>query len=348
MYRRNYFIELLLSVFFMLIIVNTSNSYAVSVKNIYSANVSPSDDEALKKALEQVLIKVSGVTIILENPIIKSSLKNPKKYIIKTSYNKDVTKVDFSAAAINNLVRSSEFSVWQENRPQIIYWIALNEDNKKTLLTQEKLLNDYKLQDINYLIHKSQERALPFVFPIEDLAISSTISINQVWNKDTDALLESSKSYMADVIVAINIYQDDLGFWNSDWTVLFNNEQDSWSLQDLYLKQVINKGVDKITNFLMEKYISNNKNASYIYTVEVNNVDTYNKLQYLIKNIRKNSIVKNVAVKNVQGSKVNLEITAHGDLAKLKNSLGLSSFLSVAKNNNDKSEQSKLVYKWVA
>jgi hypothetical protein len=325
-----------------------SSSYAVNVKNLYSDEIAIADDSqdtkitATHNALAKILVKVTGTTSVLEHKHAKAALAEPEKYVAKSrSFKKTadntttkILHIDFAPVAINKLVKEMNYEIWSDSRPQIIYWLAIENNHKK---------QQPSAQELKFIAEKSAQRAVPYTFPIEDLSVSSNISLNQIWNKDLAAIKEASKSYMADVIVIAKFYQDDLGYWISDWSIVSNNKEYAWSLQDLYLQQIFNKGIDKLSNLLMEQYTSNTLNQLRVYTVEIDKVDSYSKLQYLLKNFQKNSLVQDVSIKSVQNDKVLLQISAKADFVKLKNSLQLANFLS-----DNSSDETRLIYKWRA
>src|SRR6185437_11072211 len=116
--------------------------FAVRVHSIYQAQIpvpsqsSPVRFQAAKAGLAQVLVKVSGDSLILESkPELKASLDRAGSWIQEYSYSvlPHVTKsmpylltMRFDAEAVNKLLLESGSPIWGQNRPLILVWLVVD------------------------------------------------------------------------------------------------------------------------------------------------------------------------------------------------------------------------------
>lgn len=202
---------------------------AVEITQLYQARVgveSQSNSErtrALREALSQSLLRISGDDQMLQHPRVQQALRNVPDYIMQFGYQQRSEQlelwVQFDQEKVNQLIQSAESGIWSNLRPELLLWMV-REDER----LQRQLLGRDEASDVlNRLRITAQQRGLPVKLPLLDLNDSMAITALDVWGRFDDALTFASARYPHDGIVVARIYQAEPSFsdaqWVADWTL---------------------------------------------------------------------------------------------------------------------------------
>ncbi len=93
---------------------------------------------ALKKALRQVFVKMSGSTSVLENAGVKAALTSPQSLLrsYRFSFDKGRTYyvAEFDQAKLNELLQREMLPLWGDRRPETIVWLAQEDENETRVI----------------------------------------------------------------------------------------------------------------------------------------------------------------------------------------------------------------------
>lgn len=205
----------------LFIIFISYSTQAIEINNLYQVRVdvkgqSKSEkDEALKEAMQQVLVKVSGKVATLQTPEIQSQVSSPNQYIKTYSYDKAqngqglLLKVDFAKNKIDALLSRYKQSLWGASRPLLLVWLADSSSrNKRIVSVEDEIIKPY-------FIRAMDERGLPITWPYADNIDTSKLSFNQLWALDNNAISIASEGYNPDVILSGRI-QKQPSIWRFD------------------------------------------------------------------------------------------------------------------------------------
>lgn len=165
--------------------------------------------QALKKALRQVIIKLSGSADVITNPGVKAALSSPQSFLRSYRFGFEGDKTfyiaEFDQAKLSALLQREMLPLWGAVRPETIVWIAEErEDGSRTILDESSVstLNDT-------LEHTAKERGVPISFPLMDLTDSVNITTFDVWGRFVEPLRFASTRYATDNIIGARIYKND-------------------------------------------------------------------------------------------------------------------------------------------
>ncbi|MDZ7643959.1 MAG: DUF2066 domain-containing protein [Woeseiaceae bacterium] len=106
---------------------------AVQVESLYTARVPlPTDepdarDTAYERALQQVLIRVTGAEDAAFSPELKALFPNPARFVLQYRPGEDNTLwVSLDGAAIEKVLRQARLPVWGPERPLTVLWLAVD------------------------------------------------------------------------------------------------------------------------------------------------------------------------------------------------------------------------------
>jgi hypothetical protein len=315
---------------------------AVEVEHLYSASVIAVDNQSnrtlQKVAFAEVLVKVSGNATIAANPVIKKALINAREYLVKQAEERvdgeRYLQASFNEQKINRLLRSSEFGVWSQNRPQQVIWLVVDENFSRSVKGESD--RDYA-DFINAIKAQADKRAIPVLFPVMDLDDQLQVSSSDLWGQFTGPVELASTRYGADnyIIAKIIKQNDDYQLtWsmygrnnsNQPYEVWLNGESEG------ELAAIGRKLTDSLANHLGERYsvkASGNDEVVFLNVAAVNNITDYAKLIAMFSEL---SAVAQVDLDTVAGSSVQLKLVLLGTQQDLLTELSLDPRIQSTEN----------------
>ena len=164
---------------------------------------------ALKKALRQVFIKMSGSTRVLDNPGVKAALSSPqsllRSYRFAFDNNRTYYIAEFDQAKLNDILQRELLPLWGDRRPETIVWLAQEDENETRVILEESLNTDLQ----HALKQTAKERGVPLSLPLMDLTDNVNISTYDVWGRFVEPLRKASMRYSVDNIIGARVYRND-------------------------------------------------------------------------------------------------------------------------------------------
>jgi hypothetical protein len=242
-------------------------AFAVQVSGLYQTEVSVAGQgpeerrRALRSALTQVLIKVSGQRGVTGNAGIEAALKDPARYVQQYRYrvvgddtapaaaHAQVLWAQFDRDAVNRLLRDSGLSVWGRERPAVLVWLAVEEGGRRRLLG-----SDEGGERVAALQGRAAARGLPLVLPLLDLEDQSRLRVTDVWGDFQDTILAASGRYASDAVLVARAYRVLPGLWEAHWTLLQGESAVAWTTQADVPGALLEEGVDHAADTLAAQF----------------------------------------------------------------------------------------------
>jgi len=315
---------------------------AVEVEHLYSASVmavgNQTNRDLQKVAFAEVLVKISGNATIATNPVIKKALLRAREYLVKQAEERvdgeRYLQASFNEQKINRLLRSSEFGVWSQNRPQQVLWLVVDENFSRSVKGE----NDTDYADfINAIKVQANKRGIPVLFPIMDLDDQLKVSSSDLWGQFTDPVELASTRYAADnYIIAKIIKQND--DYELNWSMygrsntnqpyeIWLNGQGQGELESIGIALTNN-----LANHLGERYsvkASGNNEVVFLNVDAVTGITDYAKLIEMFSEL---SAVAQVDLEIVSGSSIQLKLVLLGTQDDLLTELSLDQRIQSSEN----------------
>ncbi len=190
-------------------------AHAVEVTDLYQAKVtvvsqSANDrNNALKRAMQAVLLKVGGQRSVLNNQAIKQGVSKYQQYIVQFSYKKENEQrlliASFNEKKINQLFHQAQLPLWGNLRPQILLWLVQEQGLARNIIA-ESSLSIFPKQIQTFSI----QRGLPISLPLMDLTDLNDISTADVWGRFSAPIKAASTRYQAEAVAVIRISNSSL------------------------------------------------------------------------------------------------------------------------------------------
>ncbi len=242
---------------------------AAEVVGLYEAEVPVSGQQraererALRTALLQVLVKVSGGRAVTQDPGVAKALQSPSQYVQQYRYRRvygesgaprearptRVLWAQFDRGAVNRLLRERDLPIWGKARPAILVWLAVEKDGRRVLVGSEDATTIPTA-----LESRAVARGLPLLIPLLDLEDQSRLRVTDVWGEFTDRIIASSERYQSDVILVARAYELLPGLWEARWRLLMAHRSLRWSTQSDVLDIALDEGIDRAADVLAEEF----------------------------------------------------------------------------------------------
>lgn len=242
--------------------------FANHVDDLYSARLpvpSRSDvqrKQMLPKAIEQVLIKVSGNTDIAQVDKIKEVFSHPENYLDTYSYEligkegaeQLMLVASFDPQQVKSLLRHTGQTVWGEERPLTMVWMVVDDGKAREFIGSDSSRNI--ISDIEGL---AQGRGLPVLFPLLDLQDLGQVSVNDVlapfpWKVHQAAKRYGSEAELIGRISRIEDVANERFIWQGQWLLLLNGAKLNWQTKGETVSDVVAQVVNEVADAIGSQY----------------------------------------------------------------------------------------------
>jgi hypothetical protein len=229
---------------------------------VVSAGRDPgSRDAALGRALQQVLVRVTGSGESLRNPSIRPLLKDPSRFAQQFRF-RDVPPqtpgqaeqlklwVQFDGVALAREVREAGLPYWGSERPDILLWLAIDEGGRRYLVSDN---SDGRVA--RTVSQAAYRRGLPLTLPLMDLEDQRAVQFTDVWGGFVGSLQAASQRYRPQVILFGKVgHSGASGGWRGSWNLLSAGNQQSWTSHAANLEASVDQGIGEASEWLAVQY----------------------------------------------------------------------------------------------
>lgn len=296
-------------------------------------------DDAIRAALAEVLVRVSGRTQIADSddyPRIKAALVNATNYAQQFRYrDKSQQKylaagepavelwVRFDPVVVNKLLRENNIPIWDKNRPATMVWLVTDERARREIVGQAStgLVR-------NALDNRVHARGLPVILPKMDLTDRNAIQVNQVWNANEEAIRAASARYSSDAILVGRLQLLSSGQWNVSWSLFHEGRKQDWSTSNVALTNAVSLGVDQTSEYLSQRFAHLAQGEDSLVLVQVKNIRTLADFNRTVKFLRSLSQIKSVSPQLVEGETAVFRVNTSAGRLGLAQAISLSTMLT--------------------
>lgn len=201
--------------------------FAATVPNLYQVHEPVSSqqpgerDAGLVRALQTLLVRLTGNPQAPQNPALAGYLKDPQQLISQYAFENGpplALVVDFDPTATGNALRAAGLPSWGANRPAVLAW-WLNESADGSSLVGDNQASAEPLK------RAAQNRGLPLRLPLADLDEQIVGTPENLTAAQPDALRAASERYAADALLAVEAKEAD-GKWQAQWRLWMGDSRE--------------------------------------------------------------------------------------------------------------------------
>ena len=333
------------------------NCYALPVEDLYVAEVLVTDrspswlSRGARSGLQQVLLRVSGTPEVTSDNLVADALKDPSSYYNQYGYETTdrtllidgepiatlILKVHFDPSAVARLLRSAGFPVWGSNRPGVLLWIAVSDDQGRRILGESDAG-----EFVQQLKNQAKLRGLPLLFPLLDLEDTAMISTAEIWGTFHGRVDDASVRYNPDCIIMGRIQVDNLERWSAYWSYRIDTE---WLMAENVSsssEEIIKTMVDRLAEALAGRYALDSSRD--VVTMRVEAIDDLEDYAGLSEYLESLTPVLDTVVMETRGNEVEFRLSIEGQRRQLVETIELDKKLSLIRTGDN---GSMLYYRWL-
>jgi hypothetical protein len=317
---------------------------AAVIQTLYEAEV-PVDGQtpqertdAVRAALTQVLIKVTGNREISSDPRVQDLLDNGEKYVQQYRYRQvhdepvagipesgvhQALWVHFDSTGITGYLSGKLIPVWGKTRSATLLWLAVDQGDQRYIVAGDKA------DDLQRVItRQAAQRGVRVFLPLFDLEDQLNLSFADVWGNFEQSITKASQRYKPDAVLVGRVYQPQPGVWQGRWTLYEGRDSRNWEAEGADINEVVAQGVDGLADTLAEQFaqvISETVQDSAVLEVtDVANIDDYARV---VKYLQGLESVAQIQVQRVAGDDLYLRLSLLSDQTGLVQHIALGTTL---------------------
>ena len=207
-------------------------SHAETLNNLYqvrepvSSQAPGERDQATQRALETLVLRLTGDSKALQNPGLAALRKDPQQIISQYGYDAgppESLQVDFDPASTDRALRQAGLPLWGSNRPSILGW-WLTDSSEGSSLVGDGQASAAPLR------RAAQHRGLPLRLPLADLNEQIVATAPNLEGADPAPLRAASERYGADALLAVHASEEG-GQWQAKWRLWLGDQKEQGSVQ---------------------------------------------------------------------------------------------------------------------
>jgi len=308
------------------VLVWAGNTVAEVLPDLYTASVPVADQSAAalstaaREAMGEVVVKASGSKDVLQNPTIAAALKNARSHVQQYAYVRGETpapllslRAEFDGSYITDLVTQSGEPLWTANRPVVLAWVVVQDEQGRHFINQESAP-----QEAEALVAEFSRRGVPVKIPVFDLVDTAALSISEAWTMDANILQAASARYNVQDVVAGRLAISSDGQSRGDWTYFRRGERISRSITVADLPAFLRSGVSIVAADMASRYaVAPTGGAEGGVRVSITGITNYGDYSALVSWLEKLELVEYANLEQVQGERVEFVLKAKTDAAQL-------------------------------
>ena len=316
---------------------------AEPVSGLYNGRVLVADQTAqsrskgVDQALEQVLIKLTGNSKIMQLPGIQKAVSNTNNFIASVGYTKLLARspdelsdqpgfslqVSFSAQAIDQLIRWAQLPILPAGRPKLVFWIVRDDAETGRQFVTEQAFPDFT-QSFQQIM---QDRAMPYKLPALDLEDQLSLSVNEAWTLREQTIEVASQRYGVDGWVLLRFFTTTSGQVRGSWTYKLGDQRGFDDVRgenaEVFVGLAVNELVDSISSQLT--YVPQADTSKLV--VQINQVDSFADYQAVLAQLQGLKLVRSSNVSAVEGDRLFVTVDIDGGVDLLISALERSGSL---------------------
>jgi hypothetical protein len=328
------------------------SAVAAEISGLYEAQVPVASQDAAERgsaslaALEEVLVKVTGSTDVLQRPEIKPLLDQAGQLVQRYQYRAaqppltpppamagskapvpaQMLWVAFDRQTINHRLAEAGLPVWGIDRPRTLVWLAVEDGGERYLVGGD---NRPDLQQM--LNDQARRRGLPLSVPLMDLQDQGGLAAADVWGDFPDAILRASDRYQPEAVLVGRVYTVAPDKWQSHWSLYHRGTAVSWESAEGSENDAVAAGIAGAADHLAKRYaLVLTADAANSMTLAVENIATVDDYARALRYLQSLDPVAAVQIARVEGDVVSYRLKVRGEVRDVLRSIGWGKTLTPA------------------
>ncbi len=311
-----------------------SVSFPAAALDYYRAKVPVKSQSETDRArstalgLKDVLVRLSGSTEVVQSPQIRSALQKPLAYLEQFQYEqardemgtmREYLVMTFNPSVIENLLRDAQQPFWPVNRPEVLVWLVENSrDGGKTFV------NDGAAPVVRSIASAAKARGVPVRFPLLDLEDQMSLTPEQLWSFDEEALLRAAERYKSDTLLVGRYAETSVGEWLVTWQYFHRGEWRNYETRDSDVQAIGYGAINPLADYLAGLYaVAPGSQEEGFTTTQVRGVDSFMDYRKMLDYLDGLAVVNGFQLVSIADDVILMNVQITGDLDQFQNVLSL-------------------------
>lgn len=260
-------------------------SHAETLNGLYQVrepvgSQSPGErDQATQRALETLVLRLTGDSKALQNPGLAAIRKDPQQIISQYGYDAgppESLQVDFDPVSTDRALRQAGLSLWGSNRPSILGWWLTDSAEGSSLVGDGQA-------SAAPLRRAAQHRGLPLRLPLADLSEQIVATAPNLEGSDPAPLQAASERYGTDALLAVHASEEG-GQWQAKWRLWLGGQKEQGSVQGADVPALADAVLLAVSQRLAPRFVAKPGTSSeQLLEVQGMNLERYAALGHLLE-----------------------------------------------------------------
>lgn len=308
------------------------NVGAVEVGDLYTTEVAwqagESRNPAYRRALQAILVKVTGNPSAANDPAILGLFGDPGRLVLGyQAGSTDSLLVSFDGRQINDVLRAADQPVWSVDRPLTLVWLALDKGRgeRKILSSSDRsvtTLTARSADPADFLRERVRnvagQRGIPVAFPLMDAEDQSKVSVADIQGGFVESVIDASQRYGATSILIGRVNADQID--RIQWQWVFGADTTSFTGS-------VERAGQRVANRMAGLFALSDASNTVVADVVVSGIEDAAAYGQVFSYLDGLPQVKSVAVNAVENGQTAFSLELLGGLARLQDALANTDFL---------------------
>ncbi len=220
------------------------------------------DNQALLRALDEVLVRLTGqveqspVESLGLGPADVNSLIQTRHTVRRERMEEDGetvsdlrARVEFDEPAVNQLLRENRIPRWGRERPAILLWMAIDDEDGVSFA------EDPWLESV--VAEQARRLGLEIVYPLGDALDMAEVTLADIRGGFIDSSVAAAGRYGTGVIAMLDLRADDGlddPIWSARWSWRLGGSDGGLQHTGLYRDMLVRRGMERLAATMAGRY----------------------------------------------------------------------------------------------
>lgn len=209
------------------------------------------DDGALRAALVQVLVKVSGDRSVAEDSGLGAALADVRRIALTAAARtladgSRVLVANFDPGAVHDRLATLGRPVWHDDRPPLLVWLAIDDGQQK------QIASAHQIAALGAMTGRARARGIPMLLPQMDGIDQNRLNPVTLWGAPPQTVVAASQRYGVQAVLVIRLSRGTP--WQARYTLIDGRSYEEWSQSDDQSNTLLAAAIDGAADRLARRY----------------------------------------------------------------------------------------------
>jgi hypothetical protein len=292
---------------------------------------------ALRTALGEVLVRVTGQPGVTASKPARAMLANPEqlvqqyRYFTESGQDPPLLKlwVRFDGDSIRESLQQQGVAYWGGERPETLAWVAVEDRASRYLVSADDTGEVRRELDA-----AARARGVSLLLPLMDLEDQSKVRFADLWAGSFGQVDGASQRYHAPAALVGRLQRTVTGGWSARWQLTLGGSSRSWSDSHPQLAALLQQGMGDVADVQASMLNVSGSVAVNTVAISVAGITTLAEYARTGNYLATLSSVRDLQVSEVTPDHVQYHLSLNGSLQDLQRTVAIGSVLEPSGDGN--------------